>query len=51
MEKADKQSLPPHSHTRTHPAELPLLPLLQTGVGLKEDSRALEIIGLLFETI
>lgn len=28
MEKADRQSLPLHSHTRTHAAELPLLPLL-----------------------
>lgn len=27
MEKADRQSLPLHSHTQTRAAELPLLPL------------------------
>lgn len=50
MEKADRQSLPLHSHTLTHAAELPLLPLLREtrsrfqGSG---DKRDLEI----FETI
>lgn len=49
-EKADRQSLPLHSHTQTYPAELPFLPLLRTGVKLEATSRALEIIDLLFET-